>query len=187
MAVANDKPASCQLLTNSIVSHSSAGLPQVSNLGTIQITCSVPARSFPLEAGEHQSPLKIATVAYQILPDGHMKKVPSETNQTGGGFDSEVESVLFDFHVPLGSAERNEEANRIVAMIEKSMPSSVPITEKSHDLALERARKIVGEHRVGHFRVQCSILEGDRVLDVAIVELEVLFKGHFSDMIKSAV
>jgi hypothetical protein len=180
-AFAGDKPASCELAGKSVVSRSSSGLAQVSNLGDIQITCSVPARPFPTEAGESRSLLKVATVAYQILPDGDQKVVPSETNQTGGGSDSEAESVYFHFHIPLESAERDEEAHRIVAWVEKSMPSE-QITEEAHQRALERARKFVGQHRVGHFQVECRILDGDRVMGVAVVELEVLFKGRFSDV-----
>ena len=43
------------------MSRSSSGIAQVSNLGDIQITCSVPAR--PYSWGETRPPLKIATVA----------------------------------------------------------------------------------------------------------------------------
>ncbi len=181
MAFAGNKPASCEFEGKSVVSRSSSGLAQVSNLGDIQITCSVPARPFPTEAGESRSLLKVATVAYQILPDGDKKLVPSETNQTGGGSDSEAESVYFHFHIPLEPAERDEEAHRIVAWVEKSMPSE-QITEEAHQRALERARKFVGQHRAGHFQVECRILDGDRVMGVGVVELEVLFKGRFSDV-----
>jgi hypothetical protein len=36
--------------------------------------------------------------------------------------------------------------------------------------------------RVGHFQVECHILDGDRVMGVGVVEFEVLFKGRFSDV-----
>jgi hypothetical protein len=179
MAFAGDQPASCELAGKSMVSRSSSGLAQVSNLGDIQITCS--ARPRPYSWGESRSPLKIATVAYQVLPDGSKKLVPSETNQTGGSYATEVESVYFHFHIPLEPAERDAEANRIVALIEKTMPSE-QVTEEFHQRVLERSRKLVGEHRIGHFQVECRILDGDRVMGVAFVELEVLFKGHFSDI-----
>ncbi len=84
VAFAGDKPASCELVGKSVVSRSSSGLAQVSNLGDIQITCSASAR--PYSWGESRSPLKIATVGYQVLPDGSKKLVPSETNQTGGSY-----------------------------------------------------------------------------------------------------
>ena len=169
MAFAGDKPALCELVGKSVVSRSASGLAQVSNMGDIQITCSAPAR--PYSWGESRSPLKIATVAYQVLPDGSKKLVPSETNQTGGSHATEVESVFFDFHIPLESAERDAEANRIVALVEKSMPSE-QITEEFHQRALERIRDFVYQHRVGHFEVECRILDGDRVMGVAVVELK---------------
>jgi hypothetical protein len=180
VAFANDKPASCELLGTSVVSRSSSGLAQVSNLGDIQITCSVATRSFAQEAGASRSLLKVATVAYRILPDGSKKLVPSETNQTGGGSDTEAESVYFYLHIPLESVERDAEAHRYLSKLEKSMPSQQN-TEEAHHRALERIRDVVYQHRVGHFQVECRILDGDRVMGVAVIELEVLFKGRFSD------
>ena len=56
------------------------------------------------------------------------------------------------------------------------------ITEQAHQRALDRTREFVYQHRVGHFQVECRILDGDRVMGVGIVELEVLFKGRFSDV-----
>lgn len=178
MAFAGDRPASCELAAKSVLSRSSSGLAQVSNLGDIQITCSVPAR--PYSWGESRSPLKIATVAYQVLPDGSKKLVPSETKQPGGSYATEVESVFFHFHIPLEPAERDAEANRLLAKVEKSMPSE-QVTEEAHQRAVERIREVIGQHRVGHFQVECRILNGDRVMGVAVVELEVLFRGRFSD------
>jgi hypothetical protein len=64
--------------------------------------------------------------------------------------------------------------------MEKSMPSE-QVTEEAHQRALERLREFVYQHRVGHFAVECRILDGDHVMGVAVVELEVLFKGRFSD------
>ena len=179
LAFAADQPASCELVGKSVVSRSSSGLAQVSNLGDIQITCSVPAR--PYSWGESRSLLNIATVAYQILPDGSKKLVPSETNKTGGGYDTEAESVYFHVHIPLELAERDAEANRYLAKVEKAMPPE-QITEEAHRRMLERLREFVYQHRVGHFQVECRILDGARVVGVAVVELEVLFKGRFSDV-----
>lgn len=178
VAFAGDKPASCELVGKSVVSRSPSGLAQVSNLGDIQITCSAPAR--PYSWGDSRSPLKIATVAYQVLPDGSKKLVPSETHQTGGGSDTEVESVYFYVHIPLERAECDAEASRYLAKMEKSMPSE-QVTEEAHQRALERLREFVYQHRVGHFALECRIMDGDHVMGVAVVELEVLFKGRFSD------
>ena len=56
------------------------------------------------------------------------------------------------------------------------------ITGEAHQRALERTREFVYQHREGHFQVECRIMYGDRVMGVGIVELEVLFKGRFSDV-----
>jgi hypothetical protein len=40
---------------------------------------------------------------------------------------------------------------------------------------------IVSQHRLGRFQVDCRVLDGDRVIGVGRVDLEVLFKGRFSD------
>jgi len=60
------------------------------------------------------------------------------------------------------------------------------ITEQAHQRALDRTRDFVYQHRVGHFQVECHILDGDRVVGIGIVELDVLFKGRFSDVELSA-
>jgi hypothetical protein len=142
VAFGGDKSASSELARKSIVSRSSSGLAQVSNLGTSRL---------------------------------HAK--------SGGGFgpDPEREWVEFDVHIPLDSAERDAEVRKYLAKIEKSMPLE-QITEEVHQRALERTREFVYQHRVGRFQVECRILDGDRVMAVGIVELEVLFKGRFSDV-----
>jgi hypothetical protein len=186
VAFGGDKPASCELASKSIVSLSSSGLAQVSNLGDIQITCRVPARPFPTKPGESRNGLRAATTAYKIYPDGSKKSVPSEVHQSGGGGggsgpDPEPEWVYFYVHIPLETAERDAEARRYLAKLEKSMAPE-PITEEAYHRALDRTRESVYQHRVGHFRVECRILDGDRVMGVGVVELEVLFKGRFSDV-----
>jgi hypothetical protein len=187
VAFGGDKPASCELASKSIVSRSSSGLAQVSNLGDIQITCRVPARPFPTEpGGESRKGLRAATTAYKISPDGSKKLVPSEVHQTGGGgggfgLDPEPEYVDFYVHIPLESAERDAEARRYLAKIEKSWTPG-QIAEEVHQRALERIRELVYQHRVGHFQVECRILDGDHMMGVGVVELEVLFKGRFSDV-----
>jgi hypothetical protein len=180
VAFGGDKPASCELDSKSIVSRSSSGIAQVSNLGLTQIECRVPARQFPTKAGEARYVLRVATVAYQIFPDGSKKPVPSEVNQTGAGYDTKAEWADFDAHIPLEPAERDDEARRLLAMIEKSMAPQ-QITEEARQRALERAREFVNPGRVGHFRLECRILDGDRLIGVGFVEFEVLFKGRVSD------
>lgn len=176
-AFAGDKPASCKLVGKSVVSRSSSGLAQVSNLGDIQITCSVPAR--PYSWGDTRIPLKVATIAYKILPDGSKKLVASETNQTGSRFGTQEESVYFHVHIPLEPEKRDAEATRFLTKLEKSMPHE--LSEDAHQRALERLREFVYQQRVGHFVVECRILDREQVMGIGLVELEVLFKGRFSD------
>ena len=182
MAFAGDQPAKCELARRSVVSHSSAGLAQVSNLGEITITCTVPAR--PYAWGDKRTSLKVTTNAYQVLSDGNKELVPSEVSQSGASFDAETESVLFDFHIPLDSAERDAEADRILAVLERSMPPE-KITPEVHRHGLEQVREFIGQHRIGHFKVKCRIQDGDRIMGVGAVELEVLFKGRVSDAYRS--
>jgi hypothetical protein len=183
VAFGGDKPASCDLATKTIVSRSSSGLAQVSNLGDIEIICRVPARPFPTKPGESRNGLRAAITAYKISPDGSKKSIPSEVHESGGGFgpDPEGEWVDFYVHIPLGSAERDAEVRRYLAKIEKSM---VPeqITEQAHQRAVRRTRELVYQHRVGHFQVGCRVFDGDRLMGVGTVELEVLFKGRFSEV-----
>jgi hypothetical protein len=183
VALGGDQPASCDLASKSIVSRSSSGVAQVSNLGDIEITCRVPVRPFPTEPGKSRNGLRAATTAYKISPDGRKKSVPSEVHESGGGFGSDPEREWVDFyvHIPLASAECDAEARRYLAKIEKSIAPE-QITGEAHQRALERTRELVYQHRVGHFQVLCRIMDGDRVMGVGIVELEVLFKGRFSDV-----
>jgi hypothetical protein len=183
VAFGGDKPASCELARESIVSRSSSGLAQVSNLGDIEIICRVPARPFPPKPGENRNGLRAATAAYEISPNLSKKSVPSEAHESGGGFgpDPEGEWVDFYVHIPLGSAERDAEIRRYLAKIEKSMAPE-QITEEAHQRALEWTRELFYQHRVGHFQVECRISDGDRVIGVGVVELEVLFKGRFSEV-----
>lgn len=190
VAFGGDKPALCELASKSIVSRSSSGLTQVSNLGDIQITCRVPARPFPTEpGGASRNGLRAATTAYKISPDGTRKLVPSEVNQTGGGGDGfgpdpEPEWVVFHVHIPLESAERDAEARRYLAKLRPQLEKLMApekMTEEAYQRAVEQTREFVYQHRVGRFQVQCRILDGDRLMGVGVVELEVLFKGRFSD------
>ena len=187
LAFGGDQPASCELASKNIVSRSSSGLAQVSNLGNIDITCHArAARPFPTKPGESREGLKAATTVYSISPDGSKKLVPSEVHQHGGGGggfgpDPQPEWIDFYVHIPLDSAERDAEARRYLAWLEKAMAPE-QITEEVRQRALETTRELVYQHRVGHFRVECRILDGDRVMGVGIVEFEVLFKGRFSDV-----
>jgi hypothetical protein len=187
VAFGDDKPASCELAQQSVVSHSSSGLAQVSNLGDIRITCRIQVRPFPTKPGTSRNGLSAVTTAYKFSADGNKKLALSEVHQYGGGGgggfgpNPEPEWVDFYVHIPFESTERGAEARRYLARLEKSMAAE-EITEQAHQRALDRARESVYQHRVGHFQVECHILDGDRVVGVGVVEIEVLFKGRFSDV-----
>jgi hypothetical protein len=131
--------------------------------------------------------LKVATIASEISADGSKKPVPSEASPTGGGFggDPEKESVIFYVHIPLEPTERDDEARKYLAKMlaerEKAWPS-LQLTDEDRQRALERLREFVYQHRVGHFQIECRILDGDRLMGVGVIELEVLFKGRFSEI-----
>jgi len=188
LASAGDETASCNLTDKSVVARTSSGLAQVSNMGDIEITCSVPARL------ERPYMLKVATVASQISADGSKKPVPSEAIPTGSGVgacapregDPEKEWIIFYVHLPLEPTERDDEARKYLAKMEKerekAWPSLLQLTEEDRQRALERLREFVYQHRVGHFQIECRILDGDRLMGVGVIELEVLFKGRFSEV-----
>ena len=189
-SVATDTLPSCELAKENIVSRSSPGLAQVGNLGSISITCRVPARPFPTTpGGEPRSLLKVATTAYEISADGTKKLVPSEVHVVGGGgggFGPEPapEWVEFDVLIPLDSEELDAEARRYLAKVEESMTpeQKAQVTQLPQNKALENIRQLVYQNRVGHFQLECHVLDGSRVMGTNSVEFEVLFKGRFSDV-----
>jgi hypothetical protein len=189
VTLASNIRPSCELVRESILSRSSSGLAQVSNLGDIHITCRVPARPFPTKPGESRNGLRASTTAYEISANGSKKLVPSEVHYVGGGGggfgpDPEPEWVDFYVHIPLDSGELDAEARRYLAKLEESMTPEQKrqFTEDAQKKALERLRQLVYQHRVGHFQVDCGVLDGSRVMGADVVELEVLFKGRFSDV-----
>jgi hypothetical protein len=190
VAFATDTLPSCELAKESIVSRSSPGLAQVSNLGGIRITCRVPARPFPATpGGEPRYLLKVATTAYEISADGTKKLVPSEVHVVGGGGggfgpDPGPEWVEFDVLIPLDSKELDAEAHRYLAkLVEPMTPEQkAQVTQLSQNKALENIQQLVYQNRVGHFKLECHVLDGSRVMGSNSVELEVLFKGRFSDV-----
>lgn len=179
IAFASDQPASCEIAKSSILGLSSTGLAQVSNLGFIDITCRVSARPFPDKPGEVRYGLRAATTAYQISADGIRKEVPSEVNLHGGGEDREREWVSFYLDLPLERAERDLEARRYLDRLQKK--AQRVISDSQSKQMLEGISQFVSQHRSGHFRVECRVLDGTRVVGIGVVELEVLFKGRFSD------
>jgi hypothetical protein len=158
-------------------------------LGSIHITCRIPPRPFPTKPGESRNGLTAATTAYEISANGSKKLVPSEVHVFGGGGDGpgpnpEPEYVDFYVHIPLDSAEADAEARRYLAKLEASVTpeQKAQFTEKAQKKALENLRPLVYQHRLGHFQVDCRVLDGSSVMGADVVELEVLFKGRFSDV-----
>jgi len=183
VAFATDSLPSCEIAKESIVSRSSSGLAQVSNLGGTRITCRVSARPWPRDG------LKAATAAYEISADGSKKLVPSEVHVVGGGGDGfgpnpELEWVEFDVLILLDSKQIDAEARRYLAKLEESMTpeQKTQFRQLPHDKALENIRQLVYQNRVGHFQLDCRVLDGSRVIGTNSVKLEVLFKGRFSDV-----
>jgi len=182
VAFGGDKPASCEISSKSILSHSASGLAQVSNLDGVILKCSVPQRPFPSKPGEHRYALQVATAAYLLSPDGGRKWVPSEVKVTGGGYgpDPAPEWVDFIVLIPLAPADRDAEARRLIARLETPMPHP-QMTSEDRQRELERMRELAVQQPVGHFQVECRVMDGNRVIGAGIVEFEVLFKGRFSD------
>lgn len=186
VAFANDQSASCEIEKSSIVSLSSAGLVQVSNLALIEVVCSVSARPFPSEPGESRNGLRAATTAYEIAQNGDRKEVPSKADASGGGEDSKQgrEWVKFSVFLPLDPAEREKEARRKIANLKKlaePLPLDFPWQQLESPQALGSLSDMVSQHRAGHFQIECRVLNGARVIGVSVIEFEVLFKGRFSD------
>jgi hypothetical protein len=176
VAFGGRKAASCELANKSIVSRSSSGLAQVTNLAEIEITCSVPGRPFPFLNG-----LTVITTVHEVSPSGRKKLVPSEVHLLGGARPPGQEEVVFVLDIPLEPAAREAEARRYLAKIENYGPEW-RLSEEARPQAMERLQESVYQDRVGRFRVQCRVLDGKRVMGTGTVQLEVLFKGRFSDV-----
>ena len=193
LAAVDGHTASCKLRDSSILSHSSAGLDQVSNLAFIEVECSVPSRPFPSKPGESRAGLRAATTAHQIDQSGVRKEVPSETNSRGGGQNgfSAPEFVWFTITLPLDPADRMLEAQRWISKLQETAKQDTDLSRQQvtetllHDLSspqsMEKLSQEISQHRAGHFQVECRVLDGDRMVGVGALEFEVLFKGRFSD------
>jgi hypothetical protein len=179
-AFGGDKPAACELVNKSILTRSAAGVAQVSNLGDIEISCRVPARPFPTQPGETHG-LTAETMVYEASPNGSKKLVPSDVQLHGARRAPDQEEVAFYLRIPLDTASREAEVRRYLAKIQNSMPDG-QLSEEARRGAIKRLQPLVYQHRVGRFHVECRVLDGKRVIGTGSVELEVLFKGRFSDV-----
>jgi hypothetical protein len=184
LAFADHDPASCQISEKSVVSNAPSGVAQVSNLELIQIRCNVAARPWPLKPGIARNGLKAEATAYKISADGTRNLVPSEVNVSGGGSSGTTEWVDFYINIPLDPAERNAEIRRYLANLQRSVADE-QLQERIRHLQWnpQALAAIISQNRAGRFQVDCRVLDGDIVIGVGDVGLEVLFKGRFSDAV----
>src|SRR6266550_4820223 len=119
-------PASCEISDKSIVSRTSSGVAQVSNLGLIQVRCSVNARPWPSKPGDVRDGLKAAVTVYKVSVDGTRKVVPSEVKLSGGGSGDAAEWVDFYIDIPIDAVERDAEASRFLANLERGADDNPP-------------------------------------------------------------
>ena len=91
------------------------------------------------------------------------------------------EGADFDLHILLEPAEQEAEAERFVERIWTHLPEESR-TEEKRQQALQRLREDIYQHRIGRFRVECSVMDGNKVLGIGAVQIEIVFKGRFSDL-----
>ena len=183
-ALSADIRPSCALAEKSIIGRTPTGLAQVSNLDSVEVTCRIPARRVPTKPGEGLDGLGVHTNAYEISPNGERKLVPSEVKVPGSGREGEAEWVEFLMLIPLDAKELDAEARRYYAKVLEALSPEQRAQVKADDeqKALENLRPMIAQSRVGHFRVECQVLDGDRVAGSDFIEMEVVFKGRISDL-----
>ena len=123
---------------------------------------------------------------YQVSPAGTRTVVPAAVNVSGGGGDQTTESVWFDLSIPVESSERDAAIREYIAELAGLAGASPDSRERAMapTVAAMKPETFVGlfrQHRIGSFRVECRVLDGDRLLGIGEVALEVLFKGRFFD------
>ena len=87
---------------------------------------------------------------------------------------------MFDLNLPLDRSERDLEAHRYLDKLQKAAPGM--LSDSLKEQMFESTSQSISQHHMpAIFGVQCSVLDGARVVGVGTVDLEVLFKGQFSD------
>ena len=188
LAFGDSGPASCQVSEKSVVSRSPSGIAQVSNLGLIGINCGVAARPWSRKPGTFRRALKAGVTVYEVSADNTRSEIPSEVNVSGGGSGDGKEWVEFYVDIPLGPSERDAEVRRFLAgfegWVDEHPQDRQELDELVRDLRTadpQELAAVVSQYRVGNFRVDCRVLDDDRIIGMGGVDLEVLFKGHFAD------
>jgi hypothetical protein len=110
--------------------------------------------------------------------------VPSEVKVFGGGrngMSGNLEWVGFYINIPLDPVEQDAENRRFLAKLDASETDQV---KQEHvrlmQMNSQTMAQMVAQYRVGHFQVDCRVLDGEHVIGVGRVDLEILFKGHFA-------
>lgn len=186
LAFAGNRLAWCELAKDSKGTTSEQGLPQIGNLGQIDIECTVPARPFPTKPGEMQLAVQVRTTVYQLLGAGDRRAVASDVILHGGGRHylrtPPTESVDFYAYIPPDPSERDEEALKILKWGEAGVAPE-QLTDQQRRDAIETARYMVDhtQYRLGHFQIECSVVDGTDVLGVGMVELIIVYEGRLSE------
>jgi hypothetical protein len=174
LSFAADQQASCVIDETSILGRSPSGVPQISNVDHIQITCRVPGRAWPSDAkpGFGRFALRLKTVAYQIGDDGKKTVVPSYSNVTGGSScgppqvsgDCHEESLLWYLNIPIDPADAIAEMRELDRKRETERPLSPEqrqvVERRMSELEAhpEELADIVRQYRPGHFIVECRVM-----------------------------
>ena len=207
LAYAAERQASCTIAPNSIIGRSPAGIPLLSNIALIEITCSAPGRPWPSDhpwpsdtkTEFQRSMLRLKTVAYQIGEGNTRTLVHSIATVTGGkpcgppaiSGECSEESLLWFLNIPLEPAEAIGQLRALAKKLASELSSS---PEQRHQMEesiqkLERnpdeLAEVVRQYRIGHFVVECRIMDGDQLWSVGHVEFETLFKGNVFDQLLS--
>jgi hypothetical protein len=178
---------SCAVQAGSVLSRSPSGVVRVSNLPLIPIECRRSPRR-PLPQSGQQGLLKVEAVVYQVTEQSAGVRVPSQVTASGGGGDLQEESVYFYLDIPIDDSERDAASRAFVAELARRAASSPNETERAQAARFQgmdprTLGQMVRQHRVGRFRVEFRVLDDTRLVGVATLDLEVVFKGTFFDQI----
>jgi hypothetical protein len=112
--------------------------------------------------------------------------VPSDVNPHAGGRrftgTPPTEWVDFNAYIPPDTAERDDEVLKILKWGETGV-SPMELTDQQRQNALEATRYLVDhtQYRVGHFQIECSVVDGAEVLGVGMVEIVIVHQGRLSE------
>ena len=165
--------SSCIVEPSSVIGRSPSGVAQVSNLGLIHLRAHVPNRPLP-RTGRLEG-LKADVTVYQISGAGSRTIVPSRVIQSGGGGDASTEYAGFVLDIPVDPSERDAAIGEFLARL-----GPAPSDDRTR-MARGAVAQMFRQHRTGLFRVECRVLDEARVVGVAGVDVEVVFKGRFFD------